>query len=152
MAGSPVADAPVFQALGRSLRLAPETDVRHHDEAPVHGMTTAALRRVEALLGAPVEVARFRPNVVVDVPGEGFPDDGWDGRLIALGDEVVPRPDGGMVRCRTVDLVGGGSADDGLLRLLGRERDTEFGVRALVERGGTVRVGDAVRVLSAPNG
>ena len=145
-AGTPEADALVSGALGRPLRLAAETDVPHHDEAPVHVVTTAALRRVGELLGTPVDVSRFRANVVVDVPGDGFPEDGWDGSLLFLGEEVVLRPDGGMVRCRMVDLLGSGPVDDGLLRLLGRERDTVFGIRALVERGGTVRVGDAVRL------
>lgn len=143
-AGTPEADALVSGVLGRRLRLAAETDVPHHDEAPVHVVTTAALRRIEQLLGAPVDVSRFRANVVIDVPGDGFPEDGWDGALLALGHEVVLRPDGGMVRCRMVDLLGSGPVEDGLLRLLGRERDTFFGVRALVERGGTVRAGDRV--------
>ena len=154
-AGTPDADALVSEALGRPLRLAAETDVPHHDEAPVHVVTTAALRRVGELLGAPVDVARFRANVVVDLPGTGFPEEEWDGRLLALGDEVVLRPDGGMARCRMVDLLGDGPTDDGLLRLLGRERDAIFGIRALVERGGAVRVGDAARLVppvSAPRG
>jgi uncharacterized protein YcbX len=114
----------------------------------VHVVTTAALRRIEQLLGARVDVGRFRANVVVDVEGTGFAEDGWDGGLLALGDDVVLRPDGGMTRCRMVDLLDGGrSADDGLLRLLGRERDLLFGLRVLVERGGVVRVGDAVRLV-----
>jgi hypothetical protein len=48
----------------------------------------------------------------------------------------------------TPQLVGEhlGHPDDGLLRLLGRERATSFGLRAFVVRGGTVRVGDAVRL------
>jgi uncharacterized protein len=146
-AGTPEADALVSEVLHRPLRLAPETDVPHHDESPVHVVTTAALRQVEQLLGAPLDPARFRANVVVDVPGGGFPEEDWEGRLLALGDEVVLRPDGGMVRCRMVDLVGTGSADDGLLRLLGRERDTVFGIRALVERGGTLRTGDPARFV-----
>jgi uncharacterized protein YcbX len=148
VAGTPDADALVSAVLGRPLRLAVEQDVPHHDEAPVHLVTTAALRRIEELLGAPVDVSRFRANVVVDVEGTGFPEEAWDGALLALGEDVVLRPDGGMARCRMVDLVDGGRAsDDGLLKLLGRERDTFFGIRALVERGGTVRVGDVVRLV-----
>ena len=148
VAGTPDADALVSDVLGRPLRLAPEADVPHHDEAPVHVVTTAALRRVVEMLGAPVDVSRFRANVVLDVDGTGFPEDGWEGRLLALGEDVVLRPDGGMTRCRMVDLVDGGEpADDGLLRLLGRARDTLFGIRALVERGGIVRVGDPVRLV-----
>ena len=47
---------------------------------------------------------------------------------------AVHTEDGGMVPCRMVDLVGSGSADDGLLKMLGRERDTTFGIRAVVTR------------------
>jgi uncharacterized protein len=104
--GTPEADALVSEVIRRPLRLAEETDVPHHDEAPVHVVTTAALRRVAELLGSPVDVARFRADVVVGVPGTGFPEAEWDGRLLSLGDEVVLRPDGGMVRCRMVDLSG----------------------------------------------
>ena len=132
---------------GRPLRLAPEDAVPHHDEAPVHVVTTAALRRVAELIGSPVDVSRFRANLVVDVEGTNFPEDGWTGHRLEVGD-VVLRPDGGMTRCRMVDLLPGGRpADDGLLRLLGRERETFFGIRALVERGGTVRVGDSARLV-----
>jgi uncharacterized protein YcbX len=148
LAGTPDADALVSEVLARPLRLRPETDVPHHDEAPVHVVTTDALRRVAELLGAPVDVSRFRANIVLDVDGTGFPEDGWDGRLLALGHDVVLRPDGGMTRCRMVDLlIGGAGAHDGLLKLLGRERDTFFGNRALVERGGVVRVADPVRLV-----
>ncbi len=147
VAGTRGADALVSAVLGRPLRLAPEADVPHHDEAPVHVITTAGLRRVTGLLGAPVDPSRFRANVVLDVTGSGFPEDGWDGRLLALGEDVVLSADGGMARCRMVDLVDGGRpSDDGLLRLLGRERDTVFGIRAIVERRGTVRVGDPVEL------
>jgi len=148
VAGTPDGDALVSATLGRPLRLAAETDVPHHDEAPVPVVTTAALRRVAELLGAPVDVVRLRANVVLDVEGTGFPEDGWDDRLLALGDDVVLRPDGGMARCRMVDLVDGGRpSGDGLLKLLGRERDTFLGIRALVERGGTVRTGDPVHLI-----
>ncbi|WP_448640627.1 MOSC domain-containing protein [Geodermatophilus sp. URMC 63] len=145
--GSAAADDLVSAVLGRRLRLAEEAAVPHHDEAPVHVVTTAGLRRVAELLGASVAATRFRANVVVDVPGAGFIEDAWAGRCLALGDEVLLRPDGGMTRCRMVDLLDGGRpAGDGLLRLLGRERALLFGLRAQVEHGGTVRVGDVVRV------
>ena len=146
VAGTSEADALVSRVLGRPLRLASEADVLHHDEAPVHVVTTAALRRIAELVGHPVDVARFRANVVVDLPG--FPEEEWDGRLLTLGDDVVLRPDGGMTRCRMVDLLpGGAAADDGLLRLLGRERGMFFGIRALVECDGIVRAGDPARLV-----
>ena len=146
-AGTSEADALVSGVLGQPVRLAAEAEVPHHDEAPLHLLTTAGLRRLAELHGAPVDPTRFRSNAVLEVPGTGFPEDGWEGRLLTLGEDVVLRPDGGMTRCRMVDLLpGGAGADDGLLRLLGRERATLFGLRAFVVRGGTVRVGDAVHL------
>lgn len=49
----PAASTLLSAALGRPLVLRPEADVPHHDEAPVHLVTTAALRRLGELLGGP---------------------------------------------------------------------------------------------------
>src|SRR4051812_32790201 len=57
VAGTAEADGLLSVLLGRPLRLAAEADVPHHDEAPVHVVTTAAVRRVAELLGAPVDVS-----------------------------------------------------------------------------------------------
>jgi uncharacterized protein YcbX len=147
-AGEPAADDLLSAVLGRPLRLAPESDVPHHDESPVHLVTSAGVRRIDEMLEAGVDVARFRANVVLDVAGTGFPEDGWSGQRLALGEEVVLRLDDPMPRCVMVDLAPDGApAGDRLLRLLGRERSTAFGLRASVERGGVVRVGDTARLL-----
>lgn len=47
--GEPGTDAALSAAVGHTLALRPETDVRHHDEAPVHFLTTASLRQVYRL-------------------------------------------------------------------------------------------------------
>ena len=116
--------------------LRPETDVQHHDEAPVHVLTTASLRHLERLLGAPVDVRRLRPNVVLEVEGDGFVEDAWIGRDLRLGDVVLTLGPG-MPRCVMVDAAQAGvPTTPPLLRTLGRVNDTQLGLQATVRAGG----------------
>jgi uncharacterized protein YcbX len=145
--GGPGTDAALSAAVGHTLALRPETDVRHHDEAPVHVLTTASLRQVERLLGAPVDVRRLRPNVVLEVDGHGFVEDGWIGRDLRLGDVVLTLGPG-MPRCVMVDAAQAGvPTTPPMLRALGRVNATQLGLQATVRAGGVVRLGDAARLL-----
>jgi uncharacterized protein YcbX len=142
-ADDPQAGELLSAELGQPLRLDREAGVRHHDESGLHLVTTAALRRLSELLGETVAVARFRPNLVLEVPGSGFVEDDWDGRELRLGDEVVVRLGSGMPRCVMVDMAQGTLGADGrILKLLGRERQLMLGVKVEVLRGGVVRQGD----------
>ena len=133
--------------LGRPVTLIPETDGPHHDDCPVHLVTTAAVRRFAELAGRPVDVRRLRPNLVLDVPGEGFVEDGWPGRRLAVGPEVVLAITAPMTRCVMLAAAQPGlDRDPRLLRALAAGHALELGVQATVERGGTVTVGDPVRL------
>jgi len=141
--GADVAGVRLGEAMGRPLEIRAETDVPHHDESPVHVLTTASLRALGSLLGGAVDVARFRPNVVLDVDGDGFPEEEWTARDLRLGDEVVLRLGPGMPRCVMVGLPQRDLArDKRILRTLASERDLVLGVQATVVHGGTVRLGD----------
>jgi uncharacterized protein len=107
-------------------------------ESPVHVITSAALRGLGELLGGPVDVARFRPNVVLDT------DSALEaGRELRLGDAVVLRLGPVMPRCVMVDLPQRDLDRDGrILRTLGEDGDPTFGFQVHVVRGGTVRLGD----------
>ncbi|MGZ4565890.1 MAG: MOSC domain-containing protein [Blastococcus sp.] len=145
--GEPGTDAALSAAVGRELALRPETDVRHHDEAPVHVLTTASLRHLERLLGAPVDVRRLRSNVLLEVEGDGFVEDGWIGRDLRLSDVVLALGPG-MPRCVMVDAAQAGVASTPrMLRTLGRVNDTQLGLQASVRSGGVVRLGDVARLL-----
>jgi len=138
--------------LGRPLELRPETTVPHHDDSPLHLVTTTGLATLGRTLGHDVDVARFRPNVVVDTlgagPADGYPDDGWISHELALGDEVVLGIEAAMPRCVMVTAEQGDlPPDPAVLTTLGRVHDVDFGVQASVVRGGTVREGDEVRLL-----
>ncbi len=128
------------------------------DYAPLHLVTRATLARIGALHPAgAVDAARYRPNLVLDLPDEpGFAEDGWAGRTLELGPEVVlevvlPTP-----RCAIPTLAHGSlPADPHALRLLHAHHKVDIegfgtaacaGAYARVVRPGRVRRGDAARL------
>jgi uncharacterized protein YcbX len=117
------------------------------DAAAVHLVTTATLDRLRALAPASrFEVARFRPNFVIEPAdgADGFIEDSWVGRTVALG-EVRLRVDGPCPRCVMTTLSQGGlPKDPGVLRTAVERNGGNVGVYATVVRGGPVRRGDAV--------
>lgn len=145
--GLPGTDTALSAVLGHPVVLRPEAGVRHHDEAAVHIVTTASLRYLERLLGAPVDVRRVRPNIVLDVAGDEPVEDGWCGRDLQIGDVVLtlgPR----MPRCVMVDLPQPGVATAvPMLRTLGRVADTCLGLQASVRTTGVLRRGSLARFL-----
>jgi len=144
-ADDPAGHRAVGEVLGRTVTLVPEDAIAHHDEGPVSLVTTAALRALSALTGADVEPLRFRANLLVDLSGRGFPEDGWVGHRLEVGDVVlrVVRP---LTRCVMIDMAQGPATErSDLLKVLSAQHGMTFGVFASVERPGRVALGDAVR-------
>jgi uncharacterized protein YcbX len=151
-ADDPAGHAAVSALLGRPVTIGRETDVKHHDDGPVSIVTTAALRRLGDLLGDVVDPVRFRANLLVDVPGVGFPEDGWVGRHVRVGPDVVLLPVERLPRCVMIDMETGDLPEHGaLLRILAAHHDRCFGVWANVVRPGRIAVDDAVTVTAAPS-
>ena len=124
------------------------------DLSPVHVLSTASLRDLAAG-GAPYDVRRFRPNVLVDVdaPDREFPESGWVGGEVTVGKAVL-RVTNPTIRCVVptrpqpdLDL------DRALTRQLAERTNRFLGVYADVRTPGVVQVGDtvSVRVASPPN-
>jgi uncharacterized protein YcbX len=119
------------------------------DCASVLLLTTATLRALgERNPAGRFEAPRFRPNVVIDAgAAEGFVENGWLGRTLAIGDDVrleVTRPCG---RCVMTTLAQGDlPRDTDILRSIVKENGGRTGVYAAVLRGGTIRRGDAARL------
>ena len=117
------------------------------DGAMVHLLTTATLGRLQALSpGSRFDVRRFRPNFVIETAGEveGFVEDGWIGRTLAVGSARLrierPCPRCVMTTLAQADLP----KDPGVLRTVVQEHGGDVGVYASVIRGGSVSVGDGV--------
>ncbi len=120
------------------------------DGAPIHLVTTATLEKLASLTPrSRFDVARFRPNFVIDCPGStaGFIENTWSGRTLSIGSEVrvlITRP---TFRCVMTTL--GQRAlpkDPDILRTIVQNNLGNVGVYATVIRGGTVRQGDAVEL------
>ncbi|MCR6032574.1 MOSC domain-containing protein [Nocardioides sp. zg-579] len=130
-APDPALDEALTAYVGRPVALRQESDVEHHDEGPLHLVTTATLDR----LGA--DGALLRANLVVDVPGiQPFAEDLWAGRELRFEDGpvlVVREP---MPRCVMV-----GSA---VLHEATRLNDGSAGVVVDVVSGGPVAIGQHV--------
>lgn len=168
----PATDAALSSWLGRSVRLVeagptPPTFERQADDeddssptatwagrphsfvdsSPLHLLTTASLRAAAEqrpdLDWAP---QRFRPNLLIDAVGSHRVEDDWIGQHLVVGDAEI-EVTGACRRCvMTTRAAPGLDRQPDILRHLVGATAGALGVRAAVVRGGTVRVGDPVRL------
>jgi uncharacterized protein YcbX len=121
------------------------------DLAVVHVLTTATIERLRTLYPeGRFEVRRFRPNIVVATrpDAQGFVENDWIGRTLAIGDEVRLNVTGPCPRCVMTTLAQGDLPKDaGILRAAAQHNQANVGVYADVVAGGTVRRGDPVRLV-----
>ena len=122
---------------------------RYVDAAPLLVLTTASLRTAASLHPAGAwEPRRFRPNVLVDVDGDGWVEDDWIGQVLHAGSASI-LPVEGCVRCTMVTREQPGiAADRDVFRTLARHHGARFGVWCDVAVPGAVAVGDDVSVSS----
>lgn len=148
----PAASTALSTAFGRGLRLRRESTVQHHDESPLHLLTTSSLAAVEGLVGAAVDHRRFRANIVIDTGAEPvFLENDWSGAELAVGHDVVLHLGPTMPRCVMVDQAQAGiAAGPAILRAIGVHNEVQFGLQAGARRVGTVRVGDVVTLRRVP--
>lgn len=150
-ADDPTLNAALSKALGQPVTLTQESAIPHLDAAPVHLLTTASLAWLEAALpGSVIAAARFRPNVLVEIPGRYPVEQTWCGRIVRIGREVELKVVAGTERCRMVTLAQSGLPLDGfILAHLARHADVTLGVYAEVIVPGQIKRGDSVQLLPA---
>ena len=141
----------LFEELGQP---APVPEGSFFDVFPISVMTTSTLDRLNELEPqSEFDVRRFRMNVIVDVPHDGFVENSWIGRGLAVGDEValaIAMPD---PRCVMTTVAQEGlERDPEVLKALAKHNRIDVaggglypcaGVYAVVASPGTVRRGDA---------
>jgi hypothetical protein len=121
---------------------------RFVDAQPLLVLTTASLRTAAALHpGGDWNVRRFRPNLVVDVAGEGWIEDGWcAGATLRIG-AVELQPQQPCIRCTMVTRPQPNlDADPDIFRTLARNHRGHFGAWTAVATGGLVSVDDEVGI------
>jgi uncharacterized protein len=120
------------------------------DLAVIHLLTTSTINRLRELYPeGRFEVRRFRPNIVIEsASGEkDFIENLWMGKKIMIGEDIVLRVTGSCTRCVMTTLPQGDLPKDlGILRTIARYNKVNAGVYASVQRGGTIRRGDLVRL------
>jgi MOSC domain-containing protein len=131
-------------------QMPPET---FFDGAVVHILTTATLKQLQSVYPqGSFEARRFRPNLIVapDATEEGFVENSWVGRTIAIGEQVRLKITCATGRCVMTTLPQGDLPRDlGILKAAVSANHANVGVYATVERGGVIRAGDAVQVEAA---
>ncbi len=126
---------------------------RYVDAASVLLITTASLRTATALHPEGAwDPRRFRANLVVDVEGDGWVEDGWIGQPLEVGTAVL-LPLEPCIRCTMVTRPQPGlDADVEVFRTLARHHRGLFGVWCDVVRPGHLAVGDRLAVAAASGG
>lgn len=119
------------------------------DDAAVHLLTTSTLEHLTELYPeGHFEVRRFRPNMVVDTTGlSGFVENDWVGRTLRIGASIRLEVTRGCPRCVMTTLPQPDlPRDPGILKTAAKHNEVNVGVYARVLQGGSVRIGDRVRL------
>ena len=120
---------------------------RFVDAFPVLVITTASLRSVAVAYPAGIwDVRRFRPNILIQLDGEGWLEDAWAGRHLIVGSaQLIPRQR--CTRCTMVNRSQPGlDRDVNIYKTLHRTHRGEAGMWTRVLKPGLISEGDAVVV------
>ncbi len=132
---------------GHPVRLRAREDV-HAEIAPLHVLSVQTVRFIEKQYGGPLEPARFRSNLMLDLPdGRPFEEDRWIGRQIWIGDvllEIVRQCERSIVPSLDADTP---ERSPGILAAILRGRGGLIGVSARAITGNRLRVGDPVAII-----
>lgn len=118
------------------------------DTFPLSLITTQTIARLSGMVGAPLEVGRFRPNILVETADEApFQEDDWVGHTLSIGGMTmrVDKRDGRCVVI-TIDPVTT-ARNPAILRTVARDRGGCLGVYGSTVTPGRVAVGDVVGVF-----
>jgi uncharacterized protein YcbX len=140
-----VADPALAAGFGPGVRVI-KCDRGVFDTMPLSLLTIQTLAALGQLAGTGLAPGRFRPNLLVDAGGHGFPEEAWVGRVLRIGG-LRMRVDKRDQRCVvvTVDPVTL-RRDPAILRVIARERDAQLGVYGQIVAPGQVTVGDPVEL------
>jgi hypothetical protein len=132
-------------ALGHDAQMA-RSGAGVFDAAPIHVLTDTSLRELEEWVGQELDVARFRPNIVIEFePGlPAFAEAGWVGRYLEIGQliiQIISPTERCVVTTIDPDTL---DRDRAVLASLAAHRDNLFGVYGQVVAPGWLHVGDPI--------
>ena len=120
------------------------------DTFPLSLITTQTIDKIGELVGDPLDVQRFRPNILVDADADvPFAEDGWVGCVLHLG-SVRMRVDKRDSRCVVITIdPETGESNPAVLRAVADERQGCLGVYGSTVEPGRIAVSDAVLIEPA---
>ena len=122
----------------------------YFDAFPISIISQQSLNTMDQLEGeSRFDVRRFRPNLLVDVPGSDhpFPEQAWVGKTLAIG-SVTPKIDTTCPRCvMTTHGFDDLPQDRQTMRMMVANSEGNLGIYASVVKVGKVATGDSVRVM-----
>ncbi len=126
-------------------------ETRRRAGRALHLITTASLTRIRELYPqGDFDPRRFRPNIMVGSPSgtNGFVEEGWVGKEIQIGPEVVVRVEKPNRRCKVTTMKQADLPFDGkILETISQNNGNILGVMCSVVRGGFATVGDELELL-----
>lgn len=120
---------------------------RFVDAFPMLVMTTAGLRGGAAAHSSGTwDVRRFRPNILIQVEGEGWLEDAWAERRLSAGSaQLIPRRR--CIRCTMVNRAQPGlERDVNIYKTLHRTHGGEAGMWTQAAQPGVISEGDSVQL------
>jgi hypothetical protein len=155
-ADEPLPDLSVFPELLMTYESPPGT---YFDAFPLLIMTRNGLEHLQHLDQESsgdhqFDVRRFRPNILLDIDGDGspseddpFPENAWAGRRLRIG-EVTLQMEVACPRCSMTTRGFDDLTDDpGIMRSLVKNAEGNLGMYASVPEVGTICLGDPVELL-----
>lgn len=146
--GEPVPDLSQFPEILMQYVSVPGT---YFDVTPVQILTTSSLAFLQARNPeANWSTLRFRPNIVIDTgDDQELIENTWIGKPVRLGGVELfcdaPSPRCAITIHSQGDLV---ERDPTILRTIVKESDQNLGVYCNVNKSGTIRIGDAVTLVT----
>jgi uncharacterized protein len=117
------------------------------DSSPVHFVTSSTLATLKTFHPDGLfDPRRFRPNVVLETPLNGFVEESWLGATMHLGaaEVEITKP---CSRCvMTTHAMDDLPVDRDILRTVNARNDEHVGVYGIVRTPGVVRVGDEASI------
>ncbi len=116
----------------------------------LHLLTSASLKTINRFYPSGLfDVRRFRPNIFVEsLSEEGFVEEEWLGRAVAIGGSALVRVEKPNIRCVVTTLRQGALPEDkGILESVDRNNGKRLGVMCTVTTGGHVKVGDLLNLV-----
>ena len=143
-AGSEALGAEIAKAYGKDVQL---MQFKHgiFDEASVSLISASTIQGVEAECGKPLDVRRFRPNLLIESNSAApFAEDQWVGRILQFGSDEGPEISITLrdLRCAMIGMdPDTAESDPAILKSVARINEVCAGVYATVTKTGVVSVG-----------